>query len=80
MKNKIFLVFQEKRFFYYFQNFFIFEVKQFKNSLIRFFCSNFFKVLSYLFFFDKIFFFRKEYVFNKGRYSRNRQVYKTGVY
>lgn len=28
----------------------------------------------------KFFYFRKEKIFNKGRYSRNRQVYRTGVY
>ena len=28
----------------------------------------------------KIFFLRKNKIFNKGRYSRNRQIYRTGVY
>jgi hypothetical protein len=28
----------------------------------------------------KLFFIRKQKVFNKGRYSRNRQNYRTGVY
>ena len=29
---------------------------------------------------SKIFFIRKNKMFNKGRYSRNRQLYRTGVY
>lgn len=31
-------------------------------------------------YFNSFFFLRKTKIFNKGRYSRNRQLYKTGVY
>lgn len=72
-------------------NFFFY--KKLQNSSISFFyktLSNFFIKYSVTDFFKyinnasinnlKIFFLRKNKVFNKGRYSRNRQYYRTGVY
>lgn len=60
-------------------NFFNFFKKN--NYLIKYSVSDFFKnlngtTLNYL----NILFLRKNKVFNKGRYSRNRQYYRTGVY
>lgn len=58
-----------------------FFYKDFNNFFIKFSVTDFFKyvnnsTLNNL----KIFFLRKNKIFNKGRYSRNRQYYRTGVY
>lgn len=42
--------------------------------------KNFLKKIKILFFNYKIFFIRVSKIFNKGRYSRNRQNYRTGLY
>lgn len=67
--------------YYYYYNFFLKYKKKFtilnnykiiyKNYDLDLF-NNKFKI--------KIFFLRKNKIFNKGRYSRNRQIYRTGVY
>jgi hypothetical protein len=43
------------------------------NNFIKFFSKNLIKVITVLFV-------RKQKFFNKGRYSRNRQLYRTGVF
>jgi hypothetical protein len=59
----------------------IFFKKSFDNTPIRFSSSsmnkyiNFYNLTNYNFFY-----LRKNKIFNKGRYSRNRQLYRTGVY
>jgi hypothetical protein len=51
------------------------------NYLIKFSVSDFFKNLNGITLnYQNILFLRKNKVFNKGRYSRNRQYYRTGVY
>lgn len=57
------------------------HLKIISNYKIKFSVSDFFKnlngkTLNYM----NILFLRKNKVFNKGRYSRNRQYYRTGVY
>lgn len=57
------------------------HLKIVSNYKIKFSVSDFFKnlngkTLNYM----NILFLRKNKVFNKGRYSRNRQYYRTGVY
>lgn len=52
-----------------------------KINLIKFSVSDFFKYLNnYSINKINVLFLRKNKVFNKGRYSRNRQYYRTGVY
>lgn len=43
------------------------------NNFVKFFSKNFKKITTILFV-------RKQKFFNKGRYSRNRQLYRTGVF
>jgi hypothetical protein len=57
------------------------QIKNLNNYKIKFSVSDFFKnlnntTLNYI----NILFLRKNKIFNKGRYSRNRQYYRTGVY
>lgn len=52
-----------------------------KNYFVKFSVTDFFKYLNnYSLSKINILFLRKNKVFNKGRYSRNRQYYRTGVY
>ena len=68
------------------KNLFIQLNKTFMNSInstwiVKFSPSNFFKYVDGFKLFNyNILFLRKNKVFNKGRYSRNRQYYRTGVY
>jgi hypothetical protein len=48
-------------------------------AVIYFKITNFIKFIS-IFSSNVFFFLRKQKCFNKGRYSRNRQLYRTGVY
>jgi hypothetical protein len=77
----------------FFNNFFFLKtkkssfvnIKKFKKLKLNNFINlsvtdsvKFFSALSKKYF--TIFFLRKQKFFNKGRYSRNRQLYRTGVY
>lgn len=85
LKNSFYTVFN-----YNYKYFYLNKIKRIFNSLnlvnlnnfnIKFSVTDFFKYLN-----NKtinnlnILFLRKNKVFNKGRYSRNRQYYRTGVY
>lgn len=58
------------------------KVKRQKTAFIKSLLLNFVENNLKYFFVKKktIFFLRKQKCFNKGRYSRNRQLYRTGVY
>ena len=56
----------------------LFSFNFFNN--VKFSVTNLLSLFNFFFFKEKIYFFRKELVYSKGRYSRNRQVYRTGVY
>lgn len=60
-------------------NFFLFKIIKYKNLEIIF-KTNFIKFALKNINNFHLFFIRKNKVFNKGRYSRNRQFYRTGVY
>lgn len=62
-------------------NFFNKKINLNSNYFIKFSVSDFFKNLNGLTLnYMNVLFLRKNKVFNKGRYSRNRQYYRTGVY
>lgn len=57
------------------------KLKSFLNFQIKFSISDFFKYINNRTINSiNILFLRKNKIFNKGRYSRNRQYYRTGVY
>lgn len=74
--RKLFFQLKHKIFFF---NFFV--KKSFNFFFIKFKPSNLLKLYNFFSFNQiNINFLRKNKIFNKGRYSRNRQYYRTGVY